>query len=60
LSFDVDSLVFFGSENVLATFSNCSENVPPDNLVSISPIFYGQLLRQNPFAKKLQTQIVST
>jgi hypothetical protein len=27
-------------------------------LVSISPTFYEQLLRQNPFAKKLQTQIV--
>jgi len=27
--------------------------------VSISPTFYEQLLRQNPFAKKLQTQIVS-
>jgi hypothetical protein len=29
-------------------------------LVSISPTFYEQLLRQNPFAKKLETQIVST
>ncbi len=29
-------------------------------LVSISPIFYEQLLRPNPFAKKLQTQTVST
>jgi len=28
--------------------------------VSISPTFYEQLLRQNPFAKNLQTQIVST
>jgi hypothetical protein len=28
--------------------------------VSISPTFYEQVLRQNPFAKKLQTQIVST
>jgi hypothetical protein len=28
--------------------------------VSISPTFYEQLLRPNPFAKKLQTQIVST
>jgi hypothetical protein len=28
--------------------------------VSISPTFYEQLWRQNPFAKKLQTQIVST
>ena len=28
--------------------------------VSISPAFYEQLLRQNPFTKKLQTQIVST
>jgi hypothetical protein len=28
--------------------------------LSISPTFYEQLLRQNPFAKKLQTQIVST
>jgi hypothetical protein len=28
--------------------------------VTISPTFYEQLLRQNPFAKKLQTQIVST
>jgi hypothetical protein len=28
--------------------------------VSISPTFYEQLLRQNPFAKKLKTQIVST
>jgi hypothetical protein len=29
-------------------------------LVSISPTFYEQLLRQNTFAKKLQTQIVCT
>jgi hypothetical protein len=29
-------------------------------LLSISPTFYEELLRQNPFAKKLQTQIVST
>jgi hypothetical protein len=29
-------------------------------LVSISTTFYEQLLRKNPFAKKLQTQIVST
>jgi hypothetical protein len=28
--------------------------------VSISPTFYEQLLRQNPFARKLQTQIVNT
>jgi hypothetical protein len=28
--------------------------------VSISPTFYEQLLCPNPFAKKLQTQIVST
>ncbi len=28
--------------------------------MSISPTFYEQLLRLNPFAKKLQTQIVST
>jgi hypothetical protein len=30
-----------------------------DSLVSISPTLYEQLLRQNPFAKKLQTQIIS-
>jgi hypothetical protein len=29
-------------------------------LSSISPTIYEQLLRQNPFAKKLQTLIVST
>jgi hypothetical protein len=28
--------------------------------VSISPTFYEQLLRQNPFPKKLQTEIEST
>jgi hypothetical protein len=28
--------------------------------VSISPTVYEQLLRQNPFANKLKTQIVST
>jgi hypothetical protein len=28
--------------------------------VSISPTFYEQLYHQNPFAKILQTQIVST
>ncbi len=28
--------------------------------VSISPTFYVQLLHQNPFAKKVQTQIIST
>ena len=33
---------------------------PCCHLVSISPTFYEQLLRQSPFAKKLQTQIVST
>jgi hypothetical protein len=33
-------------------------NVKQD--VPISPTFYEQLLCQNPFAKKLQTQIVST
>jgi hypothetical protein len=31
-----------------------------DSQVSISPTFYEQILRQNPFAEKLQTQIVST
>ncbi len=31
-----------------------------DHQVSISPTFYEQLLHQNPFTKKLQTQIVST
>jgi hypothetical protein len=30
------------------------------HLVPISPTFYEQLLRQNPFTKKLPTQIVST
>jgi hypothetical protein len=30
------------------------------NQVSISPTFYELLLCQNPFAKKLETQIVST
>ncbi len=30
------------------------------HLLAISPTFYEQLLRQNLFAKKLQTQIVST
>jgi hypothetical protein len=30
------------------------------SLVSISPTFYEQLLRQYPFAKKLQTKILST
>ncbi len=36
-----------------------SEGKARANHVSISPTFYQQLLRQNPFAKKLQTQIVS-
>jgi hypothetical protein len=40
------------------------QNIAPANQpkvvqVSISPTFYMQLLRQNPFAKKLETQIVS-
>jgi len=30
------------------------------NLGPISPTFYEQLLHQNPFAKNLQTQIIST
>ncbi len=30
------------------------------NKLSISPTFYEQLLHQNPFAKKLQTQIGGT
>jgi hypothetical protein len=35
--------------------------VPPKGgQMSISPTFYEQLLRQNPFAKKIQTQIIST
>jgi hypothetical protein len=34
--------------------------VPPKGgQMSISPTFYEQLLRQNPCAKKLQTQIIS-
>jgi hypothetical protein len=33
---------------------------PCCHLVSISPTFYEQLLHQNPLAKKIQTQIVST
>ncbi len=33
---------------------------PCCHLVSISPTIYEQLLHQNPFAKKLQTQTVST
>jgi hypothetical protein len=37
-----------------------SEGKAKANQMSISPTFYQQLLRQNPFAKKLQTQIVST
>jgi hypothetical protein len=34
--------------------------IDSDSQVSISPTFYEQLLCQNPFAKKLQTHIVST
>jgi len=45
-------------ETPLALRLNISET--NDATVSISPTFYEQLLRQIPFAKKLQTQIVST
>jgi hypothetical protein len=41
-------------QNLRANAVACSTQV------SISPTFYEQLLGQNPFAKKLQTQIVST
>ncbi len=36
------------------------KSVEADKYVLISPTFDEQLLRLNPFAKKLQTQIVST
>jgi hypothetical protein len=37
-------------------FPNFLANIIISFQVSISPTFYEQLLRQNPFAKKLQTQ----
>jgi hypothetical protein len=41
--------------------ANCEKNRSAKRiLVAISPTFYEQLLCQNPFAKKLQTQILST
>ncbi len=46
-----------------AVLVHCIEVLPALGklgLVSISPTFYSQLLCQNPFAKKLQTQMVST
>jgi hypothetical protein len=44
----------------LTAFSNRNILTKLCHLVSISPTFYEQLLHQNPSAKKLQTQIVST
>ncbi len=51
--------------NVLAFLNQKIQDIekylrPKVAQVSISPTFYEQLLRQNPFAKKLETQIVST
>jgi hypothetical protein len=51
--YEIEQLADFKSVIALSPGVKCS-------LVSISPTFYEQLLRQNPFAKKLQTQIVST
>jgi hypothetical protein len=45
---------------VFNIFLSASKNKACEHQVAISPTFYEQLLRQNPFAKKLQTQIVST
>jgi len=45
---------------VFNIFLSASKNKACGHQVTISPTFYEQLLRQNPFAKKLQTQIVST
>jgi hypothetical protein len=39
-------------------FNEAVQIRPP--VTGFSPMFYEQLLHQNPFAKKLQTQIVST
>jgi hypothetical protein len=41
-------------------FQKSVSKYTPKKQVSISPTFYEQLLRQNPFAKKLQTQIGGT
>jgi hypothetical protein len=51
LSFDVIFSAFFASRTVLTTFYK---------FCAFFPTFYEQLLRQNPYAKKLQTKIVST
>jgi len=54
---------FYSFKDVLTGHWSC---IPPicgvagQCQVSNSPTFYEQLLRQNPFAKELQTQIVST
>jgi hypothetical protein len=48
---------------LLALFIKLNEGKSAANFchqVSISSTFYEQLLHQNPFAKKIQTQIVST
>jgi hypothetical protein len=54
----VDILAFLALQ-MLGLLSNVGQFFPKV-LVSISPTFYEQLLRQNPFGKQLQTQIVST
>ena len=48
-----DTIIF---EIEIAYFSNHTHPCPGVNFTNI----FKQLLRQNPFAKKLQTQIVST
>jgi hypothetical protein len=52
-------LSFSKSPSRLVSLYSVSWRHAKGNLVSISPTFYQQLLHQNTFAKKLQTQIVS-
>jgi len=51
-----------GTAGVVEAPYQVAAEITPEMVVqvSISPTFYKQLLCQNPFAKKLQTQIVST
>jgi hypothetical protein len=58
--------VLVATTKILAVKMGTSNSSCPTALLarlpcrSLSPTFYEQLLCQNPFAKKLQAQIVST
>jgi hypothetical protein len=55
----IEAINFFHHTSGTNIDANATSQCSQPNQVSISPTFYVELLRQIPFAKKLQTQIVS-